>query len=227
MLSAHNLHELWIIDHGTTMAEAAGHTGGKRGKGGDILYRWGNPLAYRAGTKADQQLFAQHNTHWIPKGLPGAGHALVFNNGGGRPGGNASSADEIAMPVDTKGSYKLRPMAPFGPNKATWSYLSPKKGEFYSGYISGAQRLPNGDTLICAGADGIFFEVTPEKDIVWKYVNPVRKGGPGTLKTGGAPTAGAVFRAYRYAPDYPGLAGRNLTATLTVEQFLAKEESKE
>jgi hypothetical protein len=90
------------------------------------------------------------------------------------------------------------------------------------------QCRANGDTLICQGADGIFFEVTPEKEIVWKYVSPVRKGGPGTLKTGGgAPTAGAVFRAYRYAPDYPGLAGRNVTATLTVEQFLAKEGSKE
>ena len=65
--------EFWIIDHGTTTAQAAGHTGGRRGRGGDLLYRWGNPRAYRAGTKADRKLFAQHNAHWIPKGLPGAG----------------------------------------------------------------------------------------------------------------------------------------------------------
>ncbi len=226
MLSAHNLHELWIIDHGTTTAEAASHSGGKRGKGGDLLYRWGNPAAYRAGTKADQELFAQHNTHWVRKGLPGAGHAMVFNNGSGRPGGNASSADEIVLPVDAKGNYTRNAMAPFGPEKPVWSYLSPKKGEFYSSYISGVQRLPNGNTLICSGANGIFFEVTPDKEIVWKYVNPLRSGS-GVLKTGGgAPTQGAVFRATRIAPDYPALVGKNLTATLTVEEFLQKSEGK-
>ena len=80
--------EFWIIDHGTTTAQAAGHTGGRRGKGGDLLYRWGNPQAYRAGTKADRKLFSQHNAHWIPKGLPGAGHLLLFNNGPERPDGD-------------------------------------------------------------------------------------------------------------------------------------------
>ena len=73
MLSPRNFGELWIIDHSTTPEESAGHTGGNGGKGGDLLYRWGNPRSYRAGTVEDQQLFGQHNTHWIPDGLPGAG----------------------------------------------------------------------------------------------------------------------------------------------------------
>ena len=97
--------EFWIIDHGTTSAEAAGHTGGPRGRGGDLLYRWGNPQAYRTGTKADRKLFHQHNAHWIPKGLPGAGHLLVFNNGPERPGGNYSSVDELVLPADSQGHY--------------------------------------------------------------------------------------------------------------------------
>jgi hypothetical protein len=52
-LSVKGNSEAWIIDHGTTTAQAAGHTGGRRGQGGDLLYRWGNPLTYRAGTAND------------------------------------------------------------------------------------------------------------------------------------------------------------------------------
>ncbi len=181
ILSVHAFSEFWIIDHSTTTVEAAGHKGGRGGKGGDLLYRWGNPRAYRAGTKADQRLFSQHNAHWIPKGLPGAGHVLVFNNGNNRPGGNSSSVDELVLPVDSQGRYTLEPGKPYGPHEPIWSYSAPKKSEFFSFFISGAQRLPSGNTLICSGANGTFFEVTPEKEVVWKYVNPVKGGlfGPG------------------------------------------------
>jgi hypothetical protein len=170
--------EFWIIDHSTTTAEEAGHRGGRSGKGGDLLYRWGNPRAYRAGTKADRKLFSQHNAHWIPKGLPGAGHILLFNNGGGRSDGSYSSVDELILPVDAEGRYVCKPGTAYGPDQPVWSYTAPKKTEFFSSFISGAQRLLNGNTLICSGANGTIFEVTPEKEIVWKYVNPVKGGAP-------------------------------------------------
>ena len=109
VVSVHEFSEIWIIDHSTTTALAAGHTGGRSGKGGDLLYRWGNPRVYRAGTKADRTLFAQHNAQWIPSGLPGEGHMLVFNNGGQRPDGSYSSVDELVLPVDGQGGYTREP----------------------------------------------------------------------------------------------------------------------
>jgi hypothetical protein len=187
MLSVHGFNEIWIIDHSTTSAEAAGHTGGRSGKGGDLLYRWGNPRAYRAGTVADQQFFAQHDASWIPAGLPGEGHILVFNNGRGRPDGNYSSVDEIVPPVDKEGRYVREAGTAYGPKKPVWSYVS--KADFYAMHISGAQRLPNGNTLVCSGERGILFEVTPQKEVVWKYATPVG-GGPGPGGFGFPPPAG-------------------------------------
>ena len=77
--------------------------------------------------------------------------------------------------------------------------------------ISGAQRLPNGNTLICAGAPGIVFEITPQKKIVWQY-NLAAFGGRG------GPNARNVFRAYRFAPDFPGLKGKLLAAGKSLEE---------
>jgi hypothetical protein len=215
VISIHSFSEIWIIDHSTTTAEAAGHKGGRSGKGGDLLYRWGNPRAYQTGTKKDQRLFAQHNAHWIPKGLPGEGHLLVFNNGNNRPDGSYSSVDEIVLPADDKGQYAHKTGTAFGPEKAVWSYSAPKKSDFYSFFISGAQRLPDGHTLICSGANGTVFEVTPQKEIVWKYLNPVQgmrgfpfKGpggkGPGKGPDGkGPPDKGPGFAGFGKFPGPP------------------------
>ncbi len=96
MLSPREFSELWVIDHSTTTAEARGSKGGKHGKGGDLLYRWGNPAAYKQGTFQDQVLSYQHDTQFIKPGLRGEGNFLVFNNGWVRPNGNYSSVDEIA-----------------------------------------------------------------------------------------------------------------------------------
>lgn len=244
-LSVLGFDELWIIDHSTTTEEARGHTGGRGGKGGDLLYRWGNPRTYRAGSAADQRLFAQHNVHWIPPGLPGEGHLLVFNNGRHRPGGDYSSVDEIVPPVDTQGHYRRQPQKAFGPSGLAWSYTAPEKGQFYSMHISGAERLPNGNTLICSGATGTLFEVTKDGELVWKYVNCISRpasreprpssraaaprGGPGDdrPRRGGPPDepTNTVFRAYRYAPDYPGLIGKSLKPGEKLENPAAQESN--
>ena len=78
-----------------------------------------------------------------------------------------------------------------------WSYSAPNPTDFYSVNISGVQRLPNGNTLICAGAPGIVFEVTSEKKVVWQYNLPAFGGR-------GGPNARQVFRAYRYGTEFSG-----------------------
>jgi hypothetical protein len=210
MLSVLEFSEIWIIDHSTTTAEAAGHSGGRQGKGGDLLYRWGNPRAYRAGTTKDQRLFGQHNAHWIPKGLPGEGHVLVFNNGRRRIGGAYSSVDELVLPVDADGRYAHKPGEAFGPDQPIWSYAAPKRADFYAEFISGAHRLPNGNTFICSGPNGTIFEVTPEKDVVWKYVNPARPGPP---------TGGRLPQPVEFLPSF-----LRDTLHLTAEQTKQADE---
>lgn len=169
LISIHNFDEVWVIDHSTTTEEAAGHTGGIYGHGGDLLYRWGNPQVYRAGTAGDKKLFNQHDASWIKPGLPGAGHILVFNNGADRPGSHYSTVDEFAPPVNEQGVYYLEPGSAYGPTNETWIYTANPPTSFYAYHISGAQRLASGDTLISNGETGKLFEVTPNGTTVWQY----------------------------------------------------------
>ena len=219
VLSVRGNNEIWIIDHSTSKAEAAGHAGGKHGKGGDLIYRWGNPAAYKRGTAADQQLVQQHDAEWIPAGYPGAGHMMIFNNGYDR---GWSSIEEIVLPMDSSGHYPLASGKTYGPEKPVWHYEATNRTDFFSSEISGAHRLPNGNTLICAGVVGHLFEITPGGEMVWQYVNPMVRGG--ILAQGELPgkdTRGhlwnAVFKIHRYEPDYPGLAGKTLTPGGVIE----------
>jgi len=192
LLSVHNFNEIWVIDHSTTTEEAAGHTGGNSGKGGDLLYRWGNPAAYRAGESTDQKFYGQHDATWIRPGCPGAGNILVFNNGAGRPGGWYSSVEEIAPPVDASGTYYLESGSSYGPLSQTWVYTADPPQSFNAGIISGAERLTSGNTLICDGVAGRFFEITPTGSTVWEYVNPYP-----------SPALNNVFKIVYIPPEAP------------------------
>ena len=224
MISARNYSEVWIIDHSTTTAEAAGSRGGKGGRGGDLLYRWGNPRAYQAGNPADQRLFWPHTAHWIGPGLPGAGNILLFNNGNEFPRDrrNYSTVNEFIPP--TQGSGYRQEDGIYPPAGPVWTYDA--GADFYAPAQSGAQRLPNGNTLILDSAHGAIIEVTPAGQEVWRYISPVTPDGP--LRQG-APMPASVrpdgvqvydnrlFRVYRYAPDYPGLQRLDLTPGDPVE----------
>lgn len=192
VVSSRTLSEVWVIDHSTTAAEAMTHSGGRSNKGGDIIYRWGNPQTYRAGTAADQKLFDQHGVHWIPNGLPGAGHFLIFSNGNAR---NFSTVDEIAPPVDKNGRYSRDSGAAYGPPETVWSYGRNDQPQFLSRIFGGAQRLPNGNTLICISTSFRTIEVTPEGEVVWEMNTGDLTGGTGS----------GSFRAFRIPVNYDAL----------------------
>jgi hypothetical protein len=170
VLSVREFSEFWIIDHSTTTAEAAGHTGGNSGRGGDLLYRWGNPQAYDRGTPADRVLYYQHDPRWVEDGTPGAGNITIFNNGVGRPGQDFTTVEEITPPLLEDGSYEILAGAAWGPEETTWTYTPPTAK--FSAIISGTERLTNGNTLVVYGVRGEMTEVTPNGVEVWKYVNP-------------------------------------------------------
>ena len=220
-LSIRGNSEVWIIDHSTTTAQAAGHTGGNRGKGGDLLYRWGNPICYGAGTATNDKYFQQHDAEWIKPGCPGAGNIMCFNNGISR---NYSTIDEITPPVDTAGNYTLVSGSAYGPTALTWTYQATPPTSLYAEDISGAQRLPNGNTLINDGPKGTLTEVTSTGTVVWKYVCPVSDLGPlmqgDTLPndpTHPGEKMSAVFRVYRYPVNYPAFIGQVLTPGDVIE----------
>jgi uncharacterized protein (TIGR03437 family) len=229
MLSVRGNSEIWVIDHSTTTAQAAGHTGGKCGKGGDLLYRWGNPQMYSAGTAANEMNFQQHDAQWIVPGLPDAGNILFFNDGVNRPAGLYSSVDEFVPPADANGNYPvLATGAAYGPQQLAWTYFGTGSEQYYETDIGGTERMPNGNMLICWGVFGVLEEVTPAGQIVWKYVNPAETNTTGALTQGQAPDpdpnkAGeymnAVFKVRKYAPDYAGLAGQDLTPKGMIEKY--------
>ena len=151
---------------------------------GSIVWRLGPDFSESKELRAIRQIIGQHHAHIVPKGLPGAGNLLVFDNGG-------SSGYGFANPIapDGRGAFARATSRVLEINPVTlelvWSYTNPR---FFSTNISGAQRLPNGNTLITAGAGGRLFEVTPDSTIVWEYMYPLFSG---------ANASNAVYRAYR------------------------------
>ena len=197
-VSSRNFSEIWIIDHSTTTQEAASHFGGLAGKGGDLLYRYGNPQAYQKGTEADQIFFLQHDVHWVPKELPYEGHLMVFNN----QFTSHQSRVEIWAPIrDESGQYQLNISQP------VWTF---EDEGFYSSIMSSAQVLPNANVLICEGETGRFFEVTPDKEIVWEYINPINKFS-GPMVQGANFHFNEAFRISRYGLEYPAFSNKEIT----------------
>ena len=161
---------------------------------GSIVWQIGPDYSASPELRAIRQVIGQHNAHIIPKGLPGAGNLLVFDNGGPSGYGPPSSTALNGTGIYARATSRVLEIDPVS-LKLVWSYTSPT---FFATNISGAQRLPNGNTLITEGPSGRVFEVTQGGMIVWEYVFPI---------FGGARAANSVYRAYRIPYEWiPQLA---------------------
>jgi hypothetical protein len=181
-LSVNFFSEVWVIDHSTTTEEAATGAGGNYGKGGDLVYRFGNPRAYdnmQGEVRGDRN----HYPNLLEDGVQGEGNMLLYVNGFAE---GVSTVYEFELPTP----FSLLPDTDNEPN-VVWFY---KNDAIFSSKISGAERLTNGNTLICEGDFG-FWEVTPDKEVVWRY-----NGGEGSF----------FWRAYDYDVDDPILASFGL-----------------
>ena len=170
------------------------------GRDGHIVWRLGPDYRDSEGSRGIGQIIGQHHAHIIPKGLPGSGNLLVFDNGGAA--GYGFTTPSAANGVNGVARYSSRVLE-IDPVtlKKVWEYSigGTESYRFFSHYISSAQRLMNGNTLITEGADGRMFEVTAAAEIVWEYVSPYFTDGPNATNR--------VYRAYRlpygWVPQLP------------------------
>ncbi len=162
---------------------------------GSIPWRLGPDYSETEGGREIGQVQGQHNPHLIPKGLPGAGNLLVFDNGANAGWGSNNVEGAVGPGNIIRANSRVLEIDPVT-LEVVWSYSMAGREafKFYSHYISNAQRLENGNTLIIEGADGRLFEVTPDGDIVWEYVSPyfVEREA----------LSNAVYRAYRLPYDW-------------------------
>jgi hypothetical protein len=168
---------------------------------GTFVWRMGPDYRESSALRALGQIVGQHHPHLIPKGLPGAGNLLVFDNGGASIYGDANPVAPTGANVVARINSRVLEINPVTFEKI-WEYSisGQERFLFASHYVSSAQRLPNGNTLIDEGADGRLFEVTSAKEIVWEYVSPYFAVEDGS-------NTNRVFRAQRVPYDWvPQLA---------------------
>ncbi|NNF82591.1 MAG: hypothetical protein HKO67_13520 [Flavobacteriaceae bacterium] len=148
--------EVWVIDHSTTTQEASGESGGNYGKGGDLIYRFGNPRTYD-NEMGPVLLDRNHYPNFLQDNEPGAGNILVYANGN-------SIGQSTVYELDIPDVFNLFPNTDNEPG-IVWSFTDP---ELFSDKFSGASRSSNGNTIICEGDYG-YWEITIDGEVVWKY----------------------------------------------------------
>ncbi len=168
-----------------------------------IISRQTGRIVWRLGPNYDETpqlrelgwIIGQHHAHLIPHGLPGEGNLLVFDNGGWAGYGSPNPGSPTGFRNALRDYSRVLEIDPLS-LKIVWQYTPSEAGlvcpvdanRFYSPFISSAQRLPNGNTLITEGSGGRLIEVTSNHEIVWEYISPYE---------GKLMKINMIYRAYR------------------------------
>jgi outer membrane protein assembly factor BamB len=147
-------------------------------KTGEVVWHVGPDWESTMALRRLGPFIGQHHAHMVPKGLPGEGNILVFDNGGEAGYGSPNPGAPYGVMYYKRGYSRVVEFDPIT-LEIIWEYNAENAGygrsfynRFFSWYVGSAQRLPNGNTLITEGCHGRIFEVTSEKEIVWEYIHP-------------------------------------------------------
>ena len=215
IISGRHLNEIYIIDHSTTTAQAAGHTGGTSNHGGDFLWRWGNPEVYKQGTVADKKLFLQHCSQWVENGYLDEGKITVFNNGA--PASNQTFTSIVMLQPEIVGGVYTKSANKFNPVTYDWSWNGSILGvTVFEDKQCGMHALPNGNMIIAETSQGRVSEITKAGNVLWSYKNPtgpIVSGSPTIYSQFSSVPVGdnGFFRAEKYPANFAGFAGQNMT----------------
>ena len=209
LVSSRNFSEVFVLDHSTTTAEAATSSGGNSGRGGDLLFRYGNPESYGFGDADDQLFFGQHDSRWLVDSQGKyTGSISVYNNGSDRPG-NFSTVDEVQLIFDSStGRYAFDDTGyELAPHNMVIN--GAKFINFSSIRMSGAFKLDNDNYIVCHATNGVLQEIDLDGELLWEYIYPVNTVGP--VYQGDNTFGNSVFKTFSYYYDYPGLIGKDLS----------------
>lgn len=164
-------------------------------KTGKIVWQLGPDYDNSPEARAIGWIIGQHHTHMIPRGLPGEGNILIYDNGGWAGYDNPNPGAPKGLKAALRDYSRVLEIDPVA-MKIAWQYTPAEAGfampmdanRFYSPFISSAQRLANGNTLITEGSNGRIFEVTAQHEIVWEYISPYK---------GRFLPMNMIYRAYR------------------------------
>lgn len=151
-MSVYSFSEVWVIDHSTTPQEVNTGKGGRFGRWGDLVYRFGNPTAY--GGTGTRLFYSSHHPSFTASGT-----FLIYSNGI-KASPEQSTTYELSLPKELD---EKKPT--LTPPEVLWSYSNP---EIYFDKVGGVVKAPNGNYIITEG-DGKIWEVTRDKEVVWTH----------------------------------------------------------
>ena len=196
-------------------------------KTGEIVWKVGPDYSSTQALLDLGPILGSHGAHMIPKGLPGAGNLLIFDNGGRSMYGTPSESSPEGRNVEKRIFSRVIEINPVT-LEIVWSYTAQDAGhatrrnqhQFFSPFQSNVQRLPNGNTLVTEAVYGRMFELTPNHEIVWEFIEPNWREHGSNLP---------VFRGYRVPFDYiPQLEPPEATAVTppSLREFRLKAQGE-